>query len=62
MSRILNPNFRYVPAAATDIRKTIARERKRLAAEQALEEEARRAAETQASNVAPITTRRRGTP
>lgn len=34
--QLLNPEFRYVPAAQTDIRKTIARERRRL------EEEARK--------------------
>ena len=36
---ILNKNFRYVPAAATDIRKTFARIRR----EQKLAEERRRA-------------------
>jgi hypothetical protein len=30
MSRILDPKFRYVPAAATDIRKTFARVRRQL--------------------------------
>ena len=31
MSRILDPKFKYTPAAETDIRKTFARELKRLA-------------------------------
>lgn len=35
MKSILHPDFHYVPAAKTDIRKTIKREQKRLAAEKA---------------------------
>lgn len=40
-SSILDRNFKYVPAAATDIRKTFARVRR----EQRLQEERRRAAD-----------------
>lgn len=52
---ILDPGFKYVPSAQTDIRKTIRREQKRLEAEksarelaarQAGEEQKRRDAET----------------
>lgn len=42
---ILNPSFKYVPAAQTDIRKTIKREQKRL---EALKE-AQKAADEEAS-------------
>lgn len=35
MKRILDSGFKYVPAAATDIRKTFERERKKLKAEKA---------------------------
>lgn len=34
MKSILDPSFKYVPSAHTDIRKTFDRERKRLAREQ----------------------------
>ncbi len=36
---ILDPKFKYVPAAQTDIRKTIAREYKRLAEQKRIEQE-----------------------
>ena len=38
MSRILDKAFRYVPAAATDIRKTFARVRKQIAEQKAATE------------------------
>jgi hypothetical protein len=34
MKRLLDPTFKYVPSAQTDIRKTIQREKKRLAEQQ----------------------------
>lgn len=51
MKSILHPDFRYTPAAKTDIRKTIRREQKRLA-----EERARRDADAQeaAAKVRPL--------
>lgn len=38
MKRITDPDFKYVPSGSTDIRKTFARERKRLADEAAARE------------------------
>ncbi len=35
MKSLLDPTFRYVPSSQTDVRKTFARERRRLRAEQA---------------------------
>jgi hypothetical protein len=40
MKSILSPDFRYVPAARTDIRRTFARIRRELAAEKARSERA----------------------
>lgn len=52
MKSLLDPTFRYVPAAATDLRKTFARVRREQKA--AAEREAARAAKVQ-----PITTTKR---
>ena len=46
MSNILDPKFKWVPAANTDVRKTIRREQRRLA--RLAEREAQRDAENQA--------------
>ena len=48
MKHILDPSFRYTNAASTDIRKTFARERKRLAALKA-----------KPSNIEPLTLKRK---
>ena len=39
MKRILDRSFRYVPAVETDVRKTFARERKRLAEQKQREQQ-----------------------
>jgi len=48
VKRILDPSFKYVPAAKTDIEKTFARERARLKAE------AERNAQEQQTKVSPL--------
>jgi len=56
---ILDPKFKYVPAAETDVRRTIRRERRRLKEE--AEASARREADNQAEaarKVAPIARRK----
>ena len=45
---IFDPNFRYVPSAQTDIRKTIRREQKRLDAIRLAAEEAQKKADEEA--------------
>ncbi len=52
MKSILDPTFRYVPAAATDLRKTFARVRREQREALAREAQSR-------ANVKPITPRRR---
>ena len=52
---IFDPNFRYVPSAQTDIRKTIRREQKRLDAIRLAAEEAQKKADEEAQQkVAPM--------
>lgn len=57
-ARILDPTFRYVPAAKTNVRRTIQRERARLKAEARAVAQAANDAEA-AAKVAPITTARK---
>jgi hypothetical protein len=52
MSSILDPKFRYIPAAATDLKKTFARVRRELEARKKAEEQA-------AKSVTPISSRRK---
>lgn len=55
MSRILDPQFKYVPSASTDVRKTFRRERERLKAEAGRKRDAELQA---AARIAPLTRRR----
>lgn len=52
MKSILDPSFRYIPAAKTDVRKTFARIRREQAAALAVKQAA------SMGNVKPITTRK----
>ena len=54
MKSVLDPTFRYVPSAETDLRKTFARERRRLRSEQ-------RDRPMPLANVTPITSQRKAT-
>lgn len=67
VSRLLDPKFKYVPAAQTDVRVTIERERRRLAAEARKKKRAERLQAAQqatndaeaAAKVRPLAARRK---
>jgi len=63
MKNILDPKFKYVPAAATDVRETIEREKRRLAAEaRKKKREAKRQAEGAAETARVVTPIKRSKP